>query len=575
VTAVVDARAVLGDLRATRRRHRVEDLDWFEALYRAYLAALVGIAVTLFASSAVGDKAASATGIADAIAHGPAVVGLVIAVGVAVGLRSGSRGGPFALENAEVRHVLLAPVERRQALFGPATHLLRFALFVGAVVGAVAGQLASKRLPHGSLRWIASGAATGTVAAAAAVGVALVAGGQRLNRTVATLASSALLVWAVLDVLDHVWSPFRVAGHLALWPLDARPIDLLSVVVTVACVAAGVAGLGGYRLEDAERRTGLVGQIRFAATMQDLRTVIVLRRQLALEQLRVRPLLSRRPTHPSPQLPTARSAATPAVTRRRRPWSAWTMVARRDGRGLRRFPLVRTGRMLAMAAIAGLALRGVWHGTTPFALVAAAALMVAAYDATEPLAQEGDHPDRSDLVPVERGVLLVRHLPSVAVTMVLLGLAAMGVAVAVERTRGALALGLITVVPASLAAASGAVVSVTLPPPEPFKDGQLLPPEVAGMKIMVRAAWPFVMALLGTAPVVSAVAAARAHPPADPLAFAGLAAVFCMLPPALTVAWVRFREPARAWWSTFLQQGQHEAAQRAQAKATTPTRTSR
>ena len=32
--------------------------------------------------------------------------------------------------------------------------------------------------------------------------------------------------------------------------------------------------------EAAERRSSLVGQIRFAATLQDVRTVIVLRRQL-------------------------------------------------------------------------------------------------------------------------------------------------------------------------------------------------------------------------------------------------------------------------------------------------------
>ena len=45
---------------------------------------------------------------------------------VAVGLRSGSRGGPLALERAEVRHVLLAPVDRTTALRAPAIRQLRF-----------------------------------------------------------------------------------------------------------------------------------------------------------------------------------------------------------------------------------------------------------------------------------------------------------------------------------------------------------------------------------------------------------------------------------------------------------------
>ena len=51
--------------------------------------------------------------------------------------------------------------------------------------------------------------------------------------------------------------------------------------------------VAGSSLEAAERRTELVGQLRFAVTLQDLRTVLVLRRQLAQERPRSRPWIRR------------------------------------------------------------------------------------------------------------------------------------------------------------------------------------------------------------------------------------------------------------------------------------------
>ena len=296
----VDARLVLADLRATRRRHRVEDFDWVGALYRVYVTAIIAVVVVLLVSNAIGDRDVSAKGLSDFLRHGPAVLGLVAAVALAVGLRSGSRGGPFALEAAEVRHVLLSPIDRAATLRGPAIRLLRFVVFVGLLVGAVAGVLASRRLPHPAYQWVAAGAAYGVITTAAAIGAALVAGGRRLSRPIASLTALLIVAWASLDVARVFPAPFRLAGDLVLWPMRVHAVDLVAVAVAAVLVLLGWLGVGGYRVEDAERRTGLVGQIRFAATMQDLRTVIVLRRQLALEQLRSRPWLARwqRPRRP-------------------------------------------------------------------------------------------------------------------------------------------------------------------------------------------------------------------------------------------------------------------------------------
>ena len=112
--------ATLRALRGQRRRNRVRDLDWFEAAYRAYLTGIVGLVVVLVVSSWLGDSTPSPEGFADLLDHGPAAIGLVAAAGLALGLRSGSRGGPLAVEPAEVRYTLLSPVDRRVALIGPA-----------------------------------------------------------------------------------------------------------------------------------------------------------------------------------------------------------------------------------------------------------------------------------------------------------------------------------------------------------------------------------------------------------------------------------------------------------------------
>ena len=97
----------------------------------------------------------------------------MVAIALFVGLRSGSRGGPLALERADVRHVLLAPVDRGVALRGPALRQLRFLVFVAAVVGAIAGSWPPRRLPHGAVAWAASGAAVAALAVALAVGAAM------------------------------------------------------------------------------------------------------------------------------------------------------------------------------------------------------------------------------------------------------------------------------------------------------------------------------------------------------------------------------------------------------------------
>ena len=105
----------------------------------------------------VGDDVLDPRQVAQVRVDGPGWIGLVAAFAIALGLRSGSRGGPLALERADVRHVLLAPVDRTMALRAPAVRQLRFLGFVGMVVGGISGDMAAKRLPGSALAWVATG----------------------------------------------------------------------------------------------------------------------------------------------------------------------------------------------------------------------------------------------------------------------------------------------------------------------------------------------------------------------------------------------------------------------------------
>jgi hypothetical protein len=538
---IVVAPQVLRALRRERRRRRLAGIEWFDALYRAYLTGGIAILIVLFASGAIGDEQVSAAGVDDVRRLAPAAIGIVAALAVAVGLRSGSRGGPLALERAEVRYVLLAPVDRRRALTGHAGRQIRFAVFAGAVVGAAAGQLAARRLPGTLLPWAASAALAGALIGILAVATGYLACGWRVPRWLATVMGGVLLAWAVADLLGPVSSPFAAIGELAIWPLGLKWWALLAIPVSVGLLVAGLLRLGHLSLEAAERRTALVGQLRFAVTVRDLRTVMVLRRQLVQEQHRTKPWV---------RLPIARAPT----------------IWRRDVHGILRFPLTRLVRMAALTVIAAVALHIAFHDTAPAAIVAGLALYLVGLDAIEPLSQEIDQRDRADAIPLERGVLLVHHLPAPA--LLLVGLGVLGAATGFALNRTAVALGVIGVaaLPAMWAAGAGAAISVAGEESEPTSNSnQLLPPEVAGMRLMLRTVWPIVVCAVGTLPVLTARAAAnKGVSPAAGAAQGGIAAALVI---AGTVAWVRYREPARAWWRAMLKEGQEESKRRAERRA--------
>jgi len=526
--------AVLADLRRARRRRRTRAIDPFEALYRAYVSAIVvGVALWLL-SGVVGDNRLSHAGVDSVGAHGAQVVGLVVAVVFAIGLRSGGRGGPLVIEAADVRHVLLSPVDRGVALRGPAIRQIRFTTAAALAAGGLLGLLAYRRLPGDPLAWVAVGAATAAVAVAGGFGAALLASGLRLGSRLASLLALVVLAWSVLDLLEHTTtSPATFLAELALWPLRFRPEALLGVAVAAALVAVGFAVVGNCSIEAAERRASLVGQIRFAATLRDLRTVVVLRRQLAQELPRQKPWLR-----------LSRAVSLTAGAPRR---SAWFPLWRRGWHGILRFPALRLARMALLGAVAGAALVGVWRGTTPLLFVAALAMYVAALDAVEPVAQELDHPDRTESYPEEEGVLYLRQVGAPIVVTLLVGLVGVGAADAVAGG-GVLPVevGLALVVPAVLCAVAAAMISVIQGPPPVFSStDSMMPPEMAGIRALLRTLVPPAVATVGVLPILSA-----KHPAPGLAAPAAAASVSpeVLLVVALVGVWVRYRARVAAWW---------------------------
>src|SRR5579875_3581575 len=198
--ARADDAAVLASLRKARRRRRTAAIDPFEALYRAYLTAiLVGLAVWLL-SGVVGDHKVAADTAHRVAAHGAPVIGMVVGVVLAVGVRSGGRGGPLVIEAADVRHVLLAPIDRMLALRGPALRRVRFGAAASFAAGVVVGLLAWRRLPGDIIAWLACGGVTAALAVVGSYGLALVASGLRIGSRAGRLLALAIAGWSAADI---------------------------------------------------------------------------------------------------------------------------------------------------------------------------------------------------------------------------------------------------------------------------------------------------------------------------------------------------------------------------------------
>jgi hypothetical protein len=459
-------------MRSARRRHFVGQIDVMEIVYRVYVAAIFGAIVLSVVAGAVHDADLTGHAVEDIADKGPALLGLGVALAVLAGLRSGARGGPLAIEDAEVQYVLLAPIGRGAALRSAALRQLRIAVLGGAVLGAVAGNFAFRRLPGSAVEWIACLALFGAAVPLGMLGSALLASGRRLGPLLAGSIGSILLAWTVADVvLGTKTSPATLLGMLATLPLQsggAAASSGLGVAIAAAAALLGIASLGGLSLEAARRRATLTAQLRFSASVQDLRAVVLLRRQLASENPRRRPWIALR-----------------APTLGRRP------VWRRGWQSILRWPAARLTRVLVVGVVAGLLAAAAWSGTTPLIALAGLVLLVAALDLVEPLAQEVDHPLRRDLVPVKPDLLIRQHLVAPVAAMSVVTLFGVLAAMALGSAPTAAEVGAVMIVPTAFVLLCCAALSATNDPYAYLLTPQLgylqtgLPIVVAVIAVMV------------------------------------------------------------------------------------------
>ena len=505
-------------LRSTRRSRRLGDVVWGDLAYRVYTTALASLVLVIFASGFVGDQELSPSSVAVVTADGPAWVGLFVASLMVLGLRSGLRSGPIALEGADVHHLLLAPVDRSAALRRPVAGMVGYGAAGAALLGALVGALCAQRLPGSSSSWLMSGALFGLTCATLTLGTGLVTASRRVRRPILDVVLAALWLWSLLDVLDVApEAPLSFVGSMLLWPLEMTPVAAAGTVLGIVLVVLGAAVVGGLSIEAARRRTQLVGQLRFAVTQQDLRSVMLLRRQLAAERPRNRPRIRRLPR-----------------------FIGRFPVFAHDLQSLLRWPTVRIVRVLVLCIGAALALRGVWDGTTPLVLLAGIAGYVAALDAIEPLAQEIDHPTMLRSYPVAQGMILVRHLVAPVLALFASGAVALAVAWAIGPSTEVLTVGAITLVSATVASVAGAAVSVVSEAVLDQSGEAMMPPEVAGPRVVIRTLWPPLIAVIGTLPVLAAQRVMRDGGSVEPVAAAVAGASLALS--AIVFTWVRYRE---------------------------------
>jgi hypothetical protein len=515
----VDAsRLALVELRQARRHNHRDAVHWIDALYRVYISGLVAVIAVVVGAGLFGDGKLSPAEQQSFVDAAIPWLGLGFAFAVSIGMRSGGRGGPLTLEAATVQHELQAPIPYEITLREPALKQMRFLAFTGMSVGGIVGVLAVRRFPENPVEIVLACAAAFALAGVLAISTAMIFSGRRISRPISNVLAVVLLLWSVADIVfKTTTSPMTLLGALACAGVVFNPLSLITIALTVVAAVAAIASLGGTSIDDARRRAGLVSQLRFAVTLQDIRTVVLLRRQLAQETPRARPWI-----------PMKRGGRTPAV---------W----RRDWRSYFRYPISRLARMVLLAVVAGVCLGLTWRGIKPAFLLSAIALYLAGYDAVEPLAQEIDHPSRWDDLPEDHGKLLLTHLPAAFVVMLFVCLLTAASALILTPSSVVLALLPVMIAPVAAAAMAGAALSTVMGSPDVAKMLGGLGADVMGFVLMARLVFPPALTVAALAAMFAAGGNADALDTARVSNLVG----YSLFVSAGALIYIRYQKPAR------------------------------
>ncbi|MGH9195191.1 MAG: hypothetical protein ACRD1T_05585, partial [Acidimicrobiia bacterium] len=495
--SVQDSLSALVDLRKLRRRRRIVRIDRFEAFYRVYLTGIFTAILVFMASGRSETQRLSGEQVALFENYSAVVFGFIFVLACVGGMRSGAAGGPLAIESAEARYVLEAPIDRGRTLRGPALRKLRYGVFVGAVAGAAAGIIGYRRLPGNLSVWIASLALFGSLVSLGWNSLAMLFSGRRYGQWVANGVGTVLIGLSAVDFFSGSRvAPGTQVGRIATWPLGFDPVGLMGLTAVMCLAVLGLWVVGGTSLEAAQRRSRLISGLRYSTLIGDVRMVVLTRRQLAHETVRPNPWVRLRP----------------AENNR---FTVW----KRDWHGFLRWPLLRIARHLLFGIGIGIALTFAWAGSVAMLFVAGGTLYLAALDAIEPLGQETDHRTFADSFPRNEVDVFLRHLPASTVAMLPAALVAGGLAAAKGGLDVSVALAM--AMSSALSATLGVTVSVTRN--EPPLVAALRSPiqlEFMGPRVVTSLAIPPAIATAGLLPLMVA--------RADPRAAMGVAALICI-----------------------------------------------
>ena len=376
----------------------------------------------------------------------------------------------------------------------------------------------------------------------------------RLPRWAATAAAAIGLAWQGAAAWTN-WNgpsssplrfgPANLDGNLALWGIQQQRVDVIAIAITLVAIIISLAICGGLRIEPLARRGSLVTQLRFAATVQDLRTVVMLRRQLRAETLR--------------STPWGGSPRAPIGERRGSLGSVRSMIWRRGFRSLRRLPASRLARIASLAVLGGVCASLATSSSLLFLLGTLAALFLLGMEAIEPLSQEIDRPDITDGLPIERGQLFAHHLVAPAALLAVAAFLGAAAASVLKPSHAAAAFAI--ALPATLAGAIGPVVGAVRDAPTPIAvadtnimgtprdtEQSFVPPEFAGFSNAFSTFMPIILTSIGLLPIV----AMRSDPSAGTAVRAAIGVALVL---GVLVRWVERRDQWGASIRSFFEAG--------------------
>ncbi len=407
------------------------------------------------------------------------------------GIRSGKRGGPLSLQGSEIRMVLLSPYPRERLFRSKLLRTLRHWLFMGLVFGGLVGisiahLLGSTRGGQGSL----AGALYGALVALTYCCSAAVASGAQLSKMVGALVGILILAAAVVAPFDsvHHIAGFLPGGLMLMGDFGATVSGsttsyAIALALGVVLILSAIFLVPGVDPEMLERRTRLIGLIRYAATFRDFRSVVLIRRALIGDKVHAH----RQITKPFEQHLMTRF---PAFWRAVVPMLRWNWI--------------RVARVAGLLAITLLSARYAVTTSELFVVPGVVCSWLVGLELTDALGQDADTSEILSLSGTSRGPF--QRVLALAPSVVAIVLAIPTLILVLILPDGVRGIGIVGIVLIPILASGlvGAAVSVVREAGSSSQIAFSMSPDTVQIVVLVIELLPLILAGAGFIPVVEA-----------------------------------------------------------------------